>query len=265
MRWLLRRDGLGATNRFEAGAHIRSRVGINYPDLQFHFRPLAIPFDGKSLAKGHGFQVHVGTKRSQSRDWVRLDPSNPRNAPRVRFNYVSHEDDWLGMRACVRLTRQIFQQPALAEFAEPELAPGSDCSSDEQIDRFFKDKVESAYPPCGTCRTGNGLDSRHQPACADRGKDPEQRPNVTDDPAYGPSSPSFAPGLMDNETPAPATSGTCGPQAASQVELHTPIPEARDLGHRLQPHIPIRFSHRRYMSRHARAVGSSAAVIIAHH
>ncbi|MCG7521890.1 choline dehydrogenase [Ruegeria sp. Ofav3-42] len=154
LRWLLRRDGLGATNHFEAGAHIRSRAGVSYPDIQFHFLPLAISYDGKSLAKGHGFQVHVGTKRSKSRGRVRLDAADPRNAPRVRFNYMSHEDDWLEMRACVRLTREIFRHPAMAEFAGRELAPGPDCTSDEQIDQFIKDKVESAYHPCGTCRMG---------------------------------------------------------------------------------------------------------------
>ena len=154
LRWLVRRDGLGATNHFEAGAHIRSRAGISYPDIQFHFLPLAISYDGKSLVKGHGFQVHVGTKRSKSRGWVRLDPSDPCKAPRVRFNYMSHEDDWMEMRACVRLTREIFRQPAMAAFAGRELTPGSECSSNAEIDQFIKDKVESAYHPCGTCRMG---------------------------------------------------------------------------------------------------------------
>ena len=154
LRWLLHRDGLGATNHFEAGANIRSRAGIIYPDIQFHFLPLAISYDGKSLAGGHGFQVHVGTKRSKSRGSVRLDASNPSNKPRVRFNYMSHEDDWIEMRSCVRLTREIFQQPAMAAFAGRELAPGPDCTNDTDIDQFIKDKVESAYHPCGTCRMG---------------------------------------------------------------------------------------------------------------
>ncbi|MFY2825358.1 choline dehydrogenase [Ruegeria sp. MALMAid1280] len=155
LRWLLRRDGLGATNHFEAGAHIRSRAGILYPDIQFHFLPLAISYDGKALAKGHGFQVHVGTKRSKSRGSVRLNASRPLGPPSVRFNYMSHEDDWREMRACVHLAREIFQQPALAPFAGRELAPGPDCNSDAQIDQFIKDKVESAFHPCGTCRMGD--------------------------------------------------------------------------------------------------------------
>jgi choline dehydrogenase len=154
LRWLLRRDGLGATNHFESGGHIRSRAGISYPDIQFHFLPLAISYDGKALAKGHGFQVHVGTKRSKSRGWVRLDPSNPMASPKVRFNYMSHADDWHEMRACVRLTREIFAQPAFDPYRGDELAPGPNCLTDAQIDQFIKDKVESAYHPCGTCRMG---------------------------------------------------------------------------------------------------------------
>lgn len=154
LRWLLRRDGLGATNHFETGAHIRSRAGVSYPDIQFHFLPLAISYDGTTLAQGHGYQVHVGTKRSKSRGWVRLDPANPMAAPKVRFNYMSHEDDWREMRACIRLTREIFAQPAFAPYRGEELAPGPDCTSDAQIDRFIKSKVESAYHPCGTCRMG---------------------------------------------------------------------------------------------------------------
>lgn len=155
LRWLLTADGLGATNHFESGGHIRSRAGILYPDIQYHFLPLAISYDGKSMAKGHGFQVHVGTKRSKSRGWVKLRSADPADLPRVRFNYMTHEDDWLEMRACVRLTREIFDQPAFAPFRGQELAPGEECSSDDCLDRFIKDKVESAYHPCGTCRMGS--------------------------------------------------------------------------------------------------------------
>ncbi|WP_138936107.1 choline dehydrogenase [Roseovarius arcticus] len=153
-RWLLTKGGLGATNHFESGGHIRSRAGIVYPDIQYHFLPLAISYDGKALAKGHGFQVHVGTKRSKSRGWVRLRSSDPRELPRVCFNYMTHGDDWLEMRACVRLTREIFAQPAFDAYRGRELAPGGDCLSDECIDQFIADKVESAYHPCGTCRMG---------------------------------------------------------------------------------------------------------------
>ncbi|PNA00907.1 MULTISPECIES: choline dehydrogenase [unclassified Pseudomonas] len=155
IEWLATRRGLGATNHFESGGHIRSRAGIVYPDIQFHFLPLAISYDGQTLAKGHGFQVHVGTKRSKSRGWVRLRDTLPQSLPRVRFNYMTHPDDWAEFRACVRLTREIFAQPAFAPYRGRELAPGAAVQDDAAIDAFLKQKLESAYHPCGTCRMGS--------------------------------------------------------------------------------------------------------------
>ena len=111
-RWLFSRDGLGATNHFESCGFIRSRPGIRYPDIQYHFLPLAVSYDGKGLATEHGFQAHVGPMRSKSRGYVRLASRDPREHPRIRFNYMSHADDWIEMRACVRLTREIFAQAA---------------------------------------------------------------------------------------------------------------------------------------------------------
>ncbi|WP_342246465.1 choline dehydrogenase [Pseudomonas sp. OTU5201] len=155
IEWLATRRGLGATNHFESGGHIRSRAGIVYPDIQFHFLPLAISYDGQTLAEGHGFQVHVGTKRSKSRGWVRLRDARPESLPRVRFNYMTHADDWTEFRACVRLTREIFAQPAFAPYRGRELAPGAAVQDDASIDAFLKQKLESAYHPCGTCRMGS--------------------------------------------------------------------------------------------------------------
>jgi len=149
VEWLLTHKGLGATNHFETGGHIRSRAGIVYPDIQYHFLPLAISYDGKTLASGHGYQVHVGTKRSKSRGWVRLRDARPESLPRVRFNYMSHPDDWLEFRACIQFTREIFAQDALAPYRGRELAPG-----EAELDGFLKAKLESAYHPCGTCRMG---------------------------------------------------------------------------------------------------------------
>jgi choline dehydrogenase len=154
-RWLLRRDGLGATNHFEAGANIRSRAGIPYPDIQMHFLPLAISYDAGTIVDGHGMQVHVGTKRSKSRGWVRLRPQDPAAPPRVLFNYMSHEDDWVEMRAAVRLTREIFAQPAFASYCGPELSPGVACGTDAQIDDFLRAEAVTAHRPCGTCRMGS--------------------------------------------------------------------------------------------------------------
>jgi choline dehydrogenase len=153
-RWLLTKDGLGATNHFETCGFIRSRAGVQYPDIQYHFLPLAVSYDGSALAEGHGFQAHVGPMRSKSRGWVRLASPDPLDKPRILFNYMSHEDDIAEMRACVRLTREIFAQPAFDRFRGRELQPGSDVQTDAQIDAFVRSSVESAYHPSCSCKMG---------------------------------------------------------------------------------------------------------------
>ncbi len=153
-RWLLRKDGLGATNHFESCGFIRSRAGIEYPDIQYHFLPMAVAYDGSTLAQEHGFQAHVGPMRSKSRGWVRLASSNPMDKPRIQFNYLSQPEDWLEMRACVRLTREIFGQKAFDRYRGRELQPGIDVQTDAQIDAFIRAKVESAYHPSCSCKMG---------------------------------------------------------------------------------------------------------------
>jgi choline dehydrogenase len=153
-RWLLFKDGLGATNHFETGGFIRSRADIPYPDIQFHFLPLAVAYDGSSLANEHGFQAHVGPMRSKSRGHVRLASKDARDRPKILFNYLSHPDDMAEMRACVRLTRAIFAQKAFDPWRGREIQPGKDVVTDEQIDAFVRAKVESAYHPSCTCRMG---------------------------------------------------------------------------------------------------------------
>ena len=154
LEWLLRGRGLGATNHFEAGGFIRSRAGVRYPDIQFHFLPMAVAYDGSSLAREHGFQAHVGPMRSKSRGWVRLASRDPREPPAIQFNYMSHPEDWIEMRACVRLTREIFAQKAFDPYRGREIQPGADCVSDAAIDAFVRDRVESAYHPSCTCKMG---------------------------------------------------------------------------------------------------------------
>jgi len=153
-RWLLRKDGLGATNHFETCGFIRSRAGIAYPDIQYHFLPMAVAYDGSTLAQEHGFQAHVGPMRSKSRGWVRLASKDPREKPKILFNYLSHPDDWTEMRACVRLTREIFAQPAFDRYRGREIQPGANVQSDAQIDEFIRAKVESAYHPSCSCKMG---------------------------------------------------------------------------------------------------------------
>jgi choline dehydrogenase len=157
-RWLLRHDGLGASNHFETGGFIRSRAGIAYPNIQFHFLPLAVSYDGSSLANEHGFQAHVGPMRSRSLGWVRLRSAEARDKPRIGFNYMSQPEDWEEMRACVRLTREIFAQRAFDPYRGREIQPGEGVQTDEQIDAFVRRKVESAYHPSCTCRMGSPQD-----------------------------------------------------------------------------------------------------------
>ena len=157
-QWLFGRSGTGASNQFESCGFIRSRAGIKYPDIQYHFFPMAINYDGSSLATEHGFQAHVGPMRSKSRGTVTLKSADPHDKPKILFNYMSHPDDWVDMRACVRLTREIFQQPAFAPYRGREIQPGADCVTDDQIDAFIAEHVESARHPSCTCKMGSPRD-----------------------------------------------------------------------------------------------------------
>jgi choline dehydrogenase len=158
-RWLLRKDGLGASNHFETCGFIRSRPGVPYPDIQYHFLPMAVAYDGSTLAQEHGFQAHVGPMRSKSRGWVRLKSADPLDKPRILFNYLSEPDDWTEMRACVRLTREIFAQRAFDRYRGRELQPGEAVQNDAQIDAFIRDKVESAFHPSCSCKMGAAEDA----------------------------------------------------------------------------------------------------------
>lgn len=153
-QWLLTKKGMGASNQFESAAFIRSRAGIPYPDVQYHFLPLAVRYDGKVAAAGHGFQAHVGPMRSKSRGSVTLASKDPAAAPRILFNYMSHPEDWEDFRRCIRLTREIFGQDAFAPYVDHEIQPGAQAQTDAELDAFIREHVESAYHPCGTCRMG---------------------------------------------------------------------------------------------------------------
>lgn len=154
VRWLLKKDGLGATNHFESCGFIRSRAGVEWPDLQYHFLPAAMRYDGKEAFSGDGFQLHVGHNKPKSRGSVYVQSDDPRQPPRIRFNYLQHEQDREGFRDCVRLTREIVSQPAMDRFRGPEIQPGVDVQSDEEIDAFVRQAVESAYHPSCTCKMG---------------------------------------------------------------------------------------------------------------
>ena len=166
-QWLLTKTGLGASNQFESAAFLRSKPGVDYPDIQYHFLPIAVRYDGQAAAEGHGFQAHVGPMRSASRGEVTLRSSDPADPPKIAFNYMSHPQDWEDFRGCIRLTREIFAQKAFDPYRGKEIQPGEACQSDEQLDAFIRDHAESAYHPCGTCRMGSADDDMAvvDPAC----------------------------------------------------------------------------------------------------
>ena len=152
-RWLLTGGGIDASNQFESAGFIRSAPGVEYPDIQFHFLPLAVRYDGGSAVQGHGFQAHVGTMRAKSRGTVRLASRDPAAHPVIRFNAMSEPEDWQDFRRALRLTREIFSQPAMQPHVARELQPGGG-DSDADLDAFVRDHAESAYHPCGSARMG---------------------------------------------------------------------------------------------------------------
>lgn len=154
VRWILKKDGLGATNHFESCGFIRSKAGVEWPDMQYHFLPAAMRYDGKEAFEGDGFQLHVGHNKPKSRGTVHVNSADPKEAPRIQFNYLQHDADREGFRACVRLTREIINQPAMDAYRGEEIQPGTAVDSDEQIDAFVRQAVESAYHPSCTCKMG---------------------------------------------------------------------------------------------------------------
>ena len=165
--WLLFKRGPGASNQFESAAFFRSAAGVDYPDIQFHFLPLAVRYDGKVAAKAHGFQIHTGPMRSVSRGRVRLTSGDADADPSILFNYMSDESDWRDFRASIRLTREVLAQPAFEPHFKREIQPGADLQTDDEIDGFIREHAESAYHPCGTCRMGRAddVDAVVDPEC----------------------------------------------------------------------------------------------------
>ncbi|MFT6734050.1 MAG: choline dehydrogenase [Polaribacter sp.] len=152
--WILTKKGLGSTNHFESCGFIRSKAGVEWPDLQYHFLPAAMRYDGKESFAGHGFQVHIGHNKPKSHGEVTVVSPEPNVPPKIQFNYLAHKDDIQGFRDCVRLTREIINQPALDEFRGEEIQPSTAVKTDEQIDRFVRANVESAYHPSCSCKMG---------------------------------------------------------------------------------------------------------------
>ena len=155
IQWMSLKKGLGATNHFEAGGFIRSSPGVKHPDIQHHFLPLAVNYDGTSPQLCHGYQVHVGPMRPTSRGYIQLRSNNPMEGPKITFNYMETDQDKNEMREGIKLTREILAQPSFQSFAGKELSPGEGVQSDAEIDAFVRKNGESAYHPACSCRMGN--------------------------------------------------------------------------------------------------------------
>ncbi len=153
-RWLLFKSGLGATNHFESCAFIRSREGLEFPNIQYHFLPAAMRYDGQAAFDGHGFQVHVGPNKPESRGHVRITSADPKADPSIVFNYISTEQDKQDWRDVIRLTREIINQPSMDHYRGDEIQPGADIQSDADIDAWVRANVESAYHPSCSCKMG---------------------------------------------------------------------------------------------------------------
>ncbi len=169
LRWFLFHDGLAASSQLEAGGFIRSAPGIRHPDIQFHFLPALVEDHGRSKGRMHAYQSHAGTMRPASRGWLELRSADPGDHPAIEPNYLAEERDRADLRACVRLTREIFAQPAFDRYRGRELQPGAGVADDAGIDAFIRAKADSAYHPCCTCRMGTDARAVVDPDCRVRG------------------------------------------------------------------------------------------------
>ena len=152
--WLFLGTGLGASNQFEAGGFIRSDDSFAWPNIQYHFLPIAVNYNGSNPIKVHSFQAHMGSMRSNSRGRIKLKTKNPHDHPSILFNYMSHEDDWREFRAGIRITREIMQQAALAPYLGKEISPSDKVQTDAELDAFVRAHGETSYHPSCSCAMG---------------------------------------------------------------------------------------------------------------
>ncbi|PJI46864.1 MAG: choline dehydrogenase [Pseudomonas sp.] len=153
--WMFLGTGLGASNQFEAGGFIRSRPEFEWPNIQYHFLPVAINYNGSNAVSEHGFQAHVGSMRSPSRGRINVTSRDPRKHPSILFNYMSCEQDWQEFRDAIRITREIMNQPALDPYRGREISPGLDKQSDADLDAFVREHAETAFHPSCSCKMGD--------------------------------------------------------------------------------------------------------------
>ncbi|MBC8637927.1 choline dehydrogenase [Caballeronia sp. EK] len=154
LEWMLNGTGIGASNQFEAGGFIRTRDDDLWPNIQYHFLPVAINYNGSNPIRMHGFQAHVGSMRSPSRGHVKLKSRDPNAHPAILFNYMADPLDWREFRDAIRITREIMHQPALGRYRGRELHPSDDLKSDTELDAFVRAKAETAFHPSCSCKMG---------------------------------------------------------------------------------------------------------------
>lgn len=152
--WLFLGKGIGASNQFEAGGFIRSSDEFEWPNIQYHFLPVAINYNGSNAVNEHGFQAHVGSMRSPSRGRIKLKSKDPFEHPSILFNYMSTEQDWREFRDGIRITREIMHQPALDPYRGEEISPSMQLKTDAELDSFVREHAETAYHPSCSCKMG---------------------------------------------------------------------------------------------------------------
>ena len=153
IEWFLFKTGTAAYSNLETGGFIRSNDLVDYPNIQYHFFPSLVLDHGRTNPDRHAFQAHVGPMRPTSRGEIRLKSTNPTSAPSIRFNYMQTEHDLCEMREGIRLAREIFHQKAFDKYRGKEINPGN-VNSDTELNEFIKNKGDTAYHPCGTCKMG---------------------------------------------------------------------------------------------------------------
>ena len=153
-RWYFFKSGLGATNHFESTGFIRTRAGLKWPNVQFHFLPAVVRYDGKGNAGPQGYQIHFGINKLKSRGWVHLKSSDPLEKPEIVLNHFQDQQDIDDYRMAFRLTREIGMQPAFDEFRKREIDPGEHVQTDDEVDAWVRENVETAYHPTCTCKIG---------------------------------------------------------------------------------------------------------------
>ena len=154
LQWLLFKKGPAASNHFEGGGFARSNEDVEYPNLMFHFLPVAIRYDGTSPSGGHGYQVHVGPMYSDAIGSVKIKSADPREYPALRFNYLSTEQDRREWVEAIRVARDLLNQPAMEPFNGGEISPGPSVQTDEEILDWVSHEGETAYHPSCTCKMG---------------------------------------------------------------------------------------------------------------